>query len=68
MAVMGKLHYPCIIYLRESGQPIGTVGPKMRHERERWSRTRDTHHDPICRRNCLDVCVAYNNRWEELHG
>ena len=19
--------------------------------------------DPICQKNCLDVCVAYNNRW-----
>ncbi|MFH1603062.1 MAG: radical SAM protein, partial [Pseudomonadota bacterium] len=61
MAVMGAHHYPCIIYLREGGQPIGNVGPLMREERARWSRQHNTHADPICLRNCLDVCVEHNN-------
>jgi molybdenum cofactor biosynthesis enzyme MoaA len=30
MAVNGEYHYPCIIYLREGGQPIGKVGANMR--------------------------------------
>lgn len=68
MAVMGDSHYPCIIYLREGGQPIGKVGKGMRHARGEWSREHDTFEDAICRKNCLDVCVAYNNRAEELRA
>lgn len=62
MAVMGNLHYPCIIYMREEGMPIGKVGPTMRGDRKRWYETHNTHEDTICRKNCLDVCVQYNNR------
>ena len=61
MAVMGDKHYPCIIYLRESGEPIGIVGPNMRAEREEWYAKHDGKKDPICSKNCLDVCVDYNN-------
>jgi MoaA/NifB/PqqE/SkfB family radical SAM enzyme len=67
MAVLGEMHYPCIIYLREGGQPIGKVGPGMREERREWSETHDVYHDPICSKNCLDVCVAYNNKFRELN-
>lgn len=65
MAVCGGYHFPCIIYLREGGAPIGKVGPFMREEREAWYANHDTHRDPICKNNCLDVCVDYNNRVEE---
>jgi pyruvate-formate lyase-activating enzyme len=68
MAVMGAEHYPCIIYMREGGLPIGKVGPNMRAERQVWSETHDTRTDPICSKNCLDVCVEYNNRYEDYHG
>jgi MoaA/NifB/PqqE/SkfB family radical SAM enzyme len=66
MAVMGNKHYPCIIYMREKGQPIGTVGPNMRSERAVWSLNHDTHDDPICSKNCLDVCRDYNNRYRSV--
>jgi molybdenum cofactor biosynthesis enzyme MoaA len=62
MAVMGDSHYPCIIYMREDGKPIGKVGPNMRHERETWYLTHDNYADPICSKNCLDVCVSYNQK------
>jgi len=65
-AVAGNYHFPCIIYMREHGDPIGTVGPDMRRERLRWMRTHDTHADPICKKNCLDVCVDYNNKCRDL--
>jgi MoaA/NifB/PqqE/SkfB family radical SAM enzyme len=68
IAVMGDKHYPCIIYLRESGNPIGSVGPNMRVERAEWSSSHNTDADPICRANCLDVCVDYNNRVRDLTG
>lgn len=61
MAVMGKKHYPCIIYMREGGKPIGEVGPDMRRQRAEWYKNHDCHADPICSKNCLDVCVDFNN-------
>jgi len=67
MAVCGTLHYPCIIYLREGGAPIGEVGPDMRGARARWADAHDTYADPICARNCLDVCVAYNKAFAVAH-
>lgn len=66
MAVQDGKHYPCIIYLREGGDPIGEVGERMRTERAVWSATHDTHADPICKGNCLDVCIDYNNRCRDL--
>lgn len=67
MAVMGDKHYPCIIYMREGGEPIGDVGSGMRAEREQWSAGHDCHRDPICAGNCLDVCRDYNNAWAAAH-
>jgi hypothetical protein len=57
--------------MRELGAPVGVVDHsltpeeavrKIRSERLEWVRTRNTHADPICKRNCLDVCIDYNNR------
>ena len=62
MAVMGESHYPCIIYMREGGAPIGKVGADMRRERQEWWLRHTPQRDPICSVNCLDVCVEYNNR------
>lgn len=62
MAVVNGKHFPCIIHMREQGDPIGNVGPNMRQERLEWFRQHDTHKDPICKKNCLDVCVAHNRK------
>jgi len=66
-AVCGNWHFPCVIYLRERGDPIGKVGPNMREERAIWASNHNTHSDPICHKNCLDVCIDYNNCWAALH-
>jgi hypothetical protein len=60
--VCGNYHFPCVIYMREQGDPIGEIGPDMRSERVEWSKRHDPYLDPICKKNCLDVCVAHNNR------
>lgn len=59
--IAGDWHFPCVIYLREGGQPIGGVGHQMRAERIAWMENHDTHEDAICSENCLDVCIDYNN-------
>ena len=63
MAIAGSKHFPCIIYMREKGDPIGNVGPNMRQERERWYKNHNAYLDPICKGNCLDVCIDYNNKF-----
>jgi MoaA/NifB/PqqE/SkfB family radical SAM enzyme len=60
VAACGDHHYPCIIYMRERGKPIGRISPRMREDRAAWYAQHDTWADPICRENCLDVCVDYN--------
>ena len=65
MAIAGNYHFPCIIYMREGGDPIGKIGQSMRQERLVWSDTHDTHTDPICSKNCLDVCIDYNNTFRQ---
>lgn len=66
MAVNHGKHYPCIIYMRECGDAIGNFGEDVREQRLKWYQNHDTHLDPICKGNCLDVCVDYNNK-HELH-
>jgi molybdenum cofactor biosynthesis enzyme MoaA len=63
--IAGDYHFPCIIHFREGGDPIGRVGENMREERVEWLKNHDTHQDPICLKNCLDVCVDYNNIFEK---
>ncbi len=66
MAAMGVSHYPCIIYLREGGDPIGPMfGQNMRYDRWHWSFTHNVQEDKICSKNCLDVCIDYNQRCDE---
>jgi molybdenum cofactor biosynthesis enzyme MoaA len=62
--VAGRWHFPCVIHMREGGEPIGEVGPNMQAEREEWSANHNTHEDPICKSNCLDCLVEYNNTVE----
>ena len=66
--IAGDYHFPCVIYMREQGNPIGKVGPDMRHKRKLWSESHDCYVDDICRKNCLDVCIDYNNKYREYHG
>lgn len=68
MAIAGKWHFPCIIYLREGGNPIGEVGPHMRQERHSWYLNHDCYGDSICHQNCLDVCIDYNNQWRRANS
>jgi len=65
VAIAGEYHFPCIIYLREQGDPIGKVGPTMRRDRAEWSRNHNTKNDPICRANCLDCIVQYNREYRD---
>jgi len=60
--IAGDNHYPCVIHMREGGKAIGKVGINMRAERIKWFEQTDIFENPICRKNCLDVCIDYNNK------
>jgi len=68
IALHGK-HFPCVIYMREQGDPIGDIYGKtleqIRAERKEWFDNTDTKNDKICKQNCLDVCISHNNKVEE---
>lgn len=64
IAVAGKYHFPCIIYLREGGSSIGIMNKDFRKERYKWFKNHNSYKDSVCQKNCLDVCVDYNNRVE----
>ncbi len=66
--IAGDYFFNCVIHMREGGKPIGKVGPNMRKERYEFMKTFDTHNDPICKNNCLDVCVDHNNKYKKYHG
>jgi hypothetical protein len=63
-------HYPCIVYPREKGTPIGPLASvaEMREARLAWARSRDTHEDPICVPYCMDIFADCNKRIEDLQG
>ncbi len=68
MVVLHGEHFPCVIYMREQGGSIGSVYNKsleeIKEERRQWFRSHNTHVDPICKKNCLDVCIEHNDRVE----
>jgi len=76
MAILNGFHFPCIIYMREQGMPIGKIDynltpekaiEKIRKERLDWVKNNNTHTNLICKKNCLDVCIDFNNRVHELN-
>lgn len=65
MVVAGDYHFPCVIYMREQGNPIGNINGNVREDRKNWVKNFDTHSDPICKKNCLDCIILYNDKFEK---
>lgn len=65
--IAGDVHFSCVIAMREGAKPIGKVGPNMRQERIEWFKKHNSLKDPICKKNCLDVCISHNNRFREIN-
>lgn len=65
--IAGDYHFPCVIYMREKGNAIGKVSHNMRKERKEWFKKHDCFKDNICRENCLDVCIDYNDKYREIN-
>ena len=65
LAILDDEHYPCIIYMRERGPAIGKFNDNFRQSRIDWYQKHNTKLDLICSKNCLDVCVDYNNQYKK---
>lgn len=63
-------HYPCIVYPREKGRPIGPLRTvaEMREERRAWAFNRDSFEDTICHPYCMDLFADCNRKIVELQG
>lgn len=63
-------HYPCIVYPREKGEPIGPLRSvaEMREARRAWAFARSSFEDPICRPFCMDIFADCNRRIVDLQG
>lgn len=68
MAVRGQYHYPCIIKMREGCNPIGKIDKNLRKDRLKYYKKLNAFKDSICQKNCLDVCIDYNNKYKALNN
>ena len=62
--VDGVSYYPCSVYLREGGAPIGSLNDSAATQREKtaqWVRSNDCRTDPICQRYCLHCTRVFND-------
>jgi MoaA/NifB/PqqE/SkfB family radical SAM enzyme len=70
--IMNCLHYPCFIWAREGGPSLGHFFDNsslvFRKQRLTYLNSFSTHFRKICRENCLDFCIDYNNRAQRLKG
>ena len=61
-------YYPCSVYLREGGAPLGPLTDPPEAQRARsaaFVRDGDCLRDPICRRYCLHCTRTFNDRANE---
>lgn len=65
--IAGRYQFPCIIYMRERGNPISIMDSNWRLKRFEWYKTHNTYEDPICRKNCLDVCRDFNAKFRDTN-
>ena len=69
--VVGEHHFPCLVYAREKGKPIGEMTSdlaRVREERKEWGTKKDTFSDFICRNYCMDIFIDCNNRINQLQA
>lgn len=61
----GSHYYPCSIYLRHYGQPLGELSDPFEVQQQKirdFVRSHDCRADPICVTNCTNCCKVFNVR------
>jgi organic radical activating enzyme len=64
ITIVGDSHYPCLVYFREGGNPIGKLSSKSILERIEWTKQHDCLRDPICSKYCMDFKCEFNHAKE----
>ena len=69
ISIVGKYHFPCMVYAREKGQPIGVISDNNTIKKERfdWLKNHDCTKDPICNKFCMDFKIDYNNKFSKIN-
>jgi hypothetical protein len=60
ISIVGDKHYPCLVYAREHGAPIGLLSGDVEADRMTWYNSHVPQNDPICRRYCMDFKCEFN--------
>jgi hypothetical protein len=58
-------YYPCSIYVRYYGQPIGDISDSFATQQQKvleFVREHNCRQDPICREHCTNCCKVFNVR------
>jgi hypothetical protein len=66
VTIVGKHHYPCLVYFREGGKPIGMVSKNIYAERNMWVLGHESKKDPICKKFCMDFKCEFNHARESI--
>lgn len=61
ITLFGDNFYPCAVYVREKGSPIGTFDNNNIAAREQWFREHNSHTDEICLQYCMDFKCRFND-------
>jgi MoaA/NifB/PqqE/SkfB family radical SAM enzyme len=67
ITIVGDKHYPCLIYFREGGHPIGNINEHVYEDRLKWFESNNTKKDLICKKYCMDFKCEFNN-FKQYHG
>lgn len=60
ITIVGSHHYPCLIYFREGGKPIGRLSEKIMNERRIWFENHNSKKDIVCNKYCMDFKCEFN--------
>ena len=64
VTIVGNSHYPCLVYFREGGRPIGKINnssyKNILNERALWAEHHDCSEDEICKKYCMDFKCEFN--------
>lgn len=67
ISIVGNYHYPCAVYAREKGKPIGKMDGNIKEERLQWLRIHNTLEDPICKEYCMDFKCDFNDKFMDIN-
>jgi MoaA/NifB/PqqE/SkfB family radical SAM enzyme len=63
--INSKFYYPCSVYLREGGEPLGEIDEDLAIQRTKVKKFvlgTSCREDPICKESCLNCLKKFNQR------